>query len=210
MLGRLRKRADERGVTLAELLVGMGLAMIVTSLMVAGVMVVNRTQRYTDEDSQTLAALRIAESRFARDLRQARRVFSISDGHKIRFWVDFNRDFLQDIGERVSWELQPVGSKAQLIRYTDAPTSVPTVQVRNLVYGDTFAYVTTDGSSGTATLVSITLTANAAPTGIAKDRSIVTEVRLRNADPTASTYTTQDDGAGHWNEEDDGGEEEED
>jgi type II secretory pathway pseudopilin PulG len=204
----LRKRADQRGMTLAELLVGMGLAMLVTTLMVTGVIVVNRTQRYTDEDSQTLAALRTAETRFARDLRQARRVFSISDTHKIRFWVDFNRDFLQDIGERVSWELQPVGSKAQLVRYTDAPGSTPVVQVRNLVYSDTFSYVTTDGSPGTATLVSIRLTANAAPTGIAKDRSIETEVRLRNADPTASTYSTQDDGAGHWDVSEDEGDEE--
>jgi len=209
-MGRLRMRADERGMTLAELLVGMGLASIVTLLMVGGVIVVNRTQRYTEEDSSTLAALRIAESRFARDLRQARRVLSISDTKKIRFWIDFNRDFLQDIGERVSWELEPIDGKAQLVRYTDAPTSEPTVQVRNLVYSDVFTYVTTDGSPGTATLVSITLTANAAPTGIAKDRSIITEVRLRNADPTASTYTTQDDGAGHWNELDDNGEEEND
>ena len=196
-------------MTLAELLVGMGLASIVTLLMVGGVIVVNRTQRYTDEDSMTLAALRTAESRFARELRQARRVFSISTSTSIRFWVDLNRDFLQDIGERVSWELQPIDGKAQLVRYTDAPTSEPTVQVRNLVYGDVFEYLTTDGSPGTATLVSILLTANAAPTGIAKDRSILTEVRLRNADPTASTYATQDDGAGHWNEEDDGGEGEE-
>jgi type II secretory pathway pseudopilin PulG len=205
----MRMRADERGMTLAELLVGMGLASIVTVLMVGGVIVVNRTQRYSDEDSMTLAALRTAETRFAKELRQARRVFSISDTKKIRFWVDLNRDFLQDIGERVSWELQPIDDKAQLIRYTDAPTSVPTVQVRNLVDTDIFAYLTTDGSSGTATLVSITLTANAAPTGIAKDRTIVTEVRLRNADPTASTYATQDDGAGHWDELDDGGEGEE-
>jgi type II secretory pathway pseudopilin PulG len=206
----LRMHRDQRGMTLSELLVGMGLTAIITLLVLGAVVVVNRTQRYSDEDSGTLAALRTAETRFAKDLRQARRVFSISDAKKIRFWVDFNRDFLQDIGERVSWELQAVDGKAQLIRYTDAPLSEATIQVRNLVYSDTFSYVTTDGSPGTATLVSITLTANAAPTGIAKDRSIVTEVRLRNADPTASTYQTQDDGAGHWSEEDDNGSEESD
>ena len=204
MLKTLRRtRRDQRGMTLAELLVGMGLAMVVTSLMVAGVIVVNRTQRYSSEDSDTLSALRIAESRFARDLRQGRRVFSISDSKRIRFWVDFNRDFLQDIGEHVSWELQQVGTKAQLIRYTDAVGAVPVVQVRNLVYQDVFTYVTTDGSPTSALLVSIRLTANAAPTGIAKDRSVVTEIRLRNSDPTAASYPTTDDGAGHWDEDED-------
>ena len=198
-----RMRGNESGMSVAELLVGMGLAMIVTSLMVAGVIVVNRTQRYSSEDSDTLAALRIAESRFSRDLRVGRRVFSISDAKRIRFWVDYNRDFLQDTGERVSWELQQVGDKAQLVRYTDAVGSTPVVQVRNLRYVDIFTYVTTDGTPASALLVSISLTANAAPTGIAKDRSVVTEVRLRNSDPNAASYPTTDDGAGHWDEEED-------
>ena len=190
-------------MTLAELLVGTAIMLIVTSLMVAGIFVVNRTGRYNSEDSDTLAALRTASVRFSRELRQARRVYSISDGKRIRFWVDLNRDYLQDIGERVSWELQPVGTKAQFVRYTDSPTSVSRVEVRNLIYTDVFAYQTSDGSPETATLVELNLVADSVNPGIAAERLVRTEIRLRNSDPTAPSYGSGESGAGHWSDEED-------
>ena len=199
---RIRASRGESGVTLAELLVGTAITMIVTSLMVGGVMIVSRSGRYNSEDSDTLAALRIASTRFSRELRQARRVYSISDGKRIRFWVDLNRDYLQDIGERVSWELQAVNGKAQFIRYTDSPTSVTQIQVRNLVYSDVFFYETSDGSPDTATLVELNLTADSINPGIAAERLVRTEVRLRNSDPTAASYESGDVG-GHWSDEED-------
>jgi Tfp pilus assembly protein PilW len=203
MIRALRGSRTERGMTLAELLVGTAITMIVTTLMVAGIFVINRSSRYNTEDSDTLAALRTASTRFSRELRQARRVYSISDGKRIRFWVDLNRDYLQDIGERVSWELQPVDGKAQFVRYTDSPTSTAQIQVRNLVYADVFVYQTDDGTPDTATLVELNLVADSINPGIAAERLVRTEIRLRNSDPTAPSYGSGESGAGHWSDEED-------
>ena len=203
MIRALRGRRNESGMTLTELLVGMAITGIVTTLMVSAIFVINRSSRYNTEDSDTLAALRIASTRFSRELRQARRVYSISDAKRIRFWVDLNRDYLQDVGERVSWELQPIDGKAQFVRYTDSPTSTPQVQVRSLVYTDVFVYQTDDGTPETATLVELNLSADSVNPGVAAERLVRTEVRLRNSDPTAPSYGSGESGAGHWSDEED-------
>jgi Tfp pilus assembly protein FimT len=175
MTMRSRSRSDERGFTLAELLVGMTLAMVVTSLLAAGVATIYRGHRYTRQDSDSLGALRAAVGRLEKELRQSRKAYPSSTATKLGFWVDYDNDGIQDLSERITWEVVAAGTTANLTRTTAAVGATTAIVARNLVYADAFTYNTGK------TLVSITFSADAGPDELAPARTVNTDIRLRNA-----------------------------
>jgi type II secretory pathway pseudopilin PulG len=170
-----RSRSDEKGFTLAELLIGMTLAMVVTSLLAAGAVSIYRGHRYTRQDSDSLGALRAAVGRLEKELRQSRKAYPSSTATKLGFWVDYDNDGIQDLSERVTWELVTVGTTANLTRTTAAVGATTAIIARNLVYADAFTYNTGK------TLVSISFSADADPDELAPARTVSTDIRLRNS-----------------------------
>lgn len=176
----IRLRTDERGVSLVDLLVGM----LITSFVLAGVATTlvsaQRTEIFSDRDSQALAALRHGVQRLTTELRQARKIYPDSTTSRMRFWVDEDRDNQQDLAERIVWEVENTGSTATLTRSTDATsTELPVVSL--IVPGTPFEYEPGDPSSTLVTLVRITLVADTDTDEDPESRTVRTEVRIRNA-----------------------------
>lgn len=182
---------EEAGLSLAEMLVGIALAMTVTTLLVAGASALYKGTAYADQDSVALGSLRTAQTRLSQELREARTIYPTSNFKTVTFWIDTNRDFLVDAGERVTWRLVADGSKARLERITDAPGATATVHVRNLTYEDVFSY---EGKTiSTATAVAIRLRADA-PGENTPIRTLETKVRMRNSDEQSLGVAEVDDG----------------
>jgi type II secretory pathway pseudopilin PulG len=208
---RLRRGSrTEAGFTLPDVLVGITLTMIVTSLMVAGAMAVHRAQRFSQTDSDNLGSLRVALGRFEKEARQSRKVYDGSNATKIKLWVDRDRDYQQDFVEQIYWEIVDLDgagplTSAQLTRTTAADITggvLPVIVARNLVYQDTFFYNNDSGLVDTSTLVTLILTAEQ-PGSRAPGRTVRTAVRMRNAS-TSGTSTgevldggIEDDPEGH-------------
>jgi type II secretory pathway pseudopilin PulG len=174
-------------MTLPELLVGMVLAGIVTSLVLVAVIAMNRGDRYTQQDSEALGALRTGMDRFEKEIRQARKLYSDSNSTRVHFWVDYNRDNQQDLVEKVVWRVKEVAGGAELIRTTDAPGATEQIIARAYVLGAGFGYnVQPDANgnidNGTATLVTATFVADSRVGQLAPERTMRTAVRLRNAE----------------------------
>lgn len=185
--GRCR---GEEGLTLVELTVAMAITTLVLSVVMAGVISVIRTDQYLEEDSIALSELRTVMADFTKELRQARVVFpgtggQTSTARRIYFWVDSNRDSVQQTGERITWELTTSNGEGVLTRRTDAAPS-PVIRASELVVGDAFEYkaITTAGEITMAppntTLVSIRFKADVSGSHGAP-RLVSTKVRMRNA-----------------------------
>jgi type II secretory pathway pseudopilin PulG len=172
---------DDRGISMAEVMVTLLILAIGSSVLFLGMMTLYRSQRYSDQDSGSLAALRTSMDRFEKEVRQARRIYSDSSTKRVRFWVDVDRDNQQDLAERVAYEIDDQGgNKADLVRSSDAPGSA-TVVSRNLVFNagaTNFSYNAADPID--ATLLTVTFVARAEDT-LAEERTVTTQVRLRNA-----------------------------
>ena len=178
----LKLRRDERGLTLAELLVQTSLAMIVLALVVYSVVAIHRSARVSDQDSDTLATMRSSIDRIERELRHARTVYEESTGLRIRFWVDRDRDNQQDAVERIIWQMRAGSGGGELIRTTEAVGAPVDIVSRDMVFDSGFAYFTYDAiPHDEAYKIGITLRADAVPGGNTPERQMQTEVRLRNA-----------------------------
>src|SRR5687767_8749315 len=101
----MSRRRDERGMSLAELLVGMVISMMVMGVLVTGAVAIYRANNYTDQDSETLGALRTALDRFEKEARQGRRIYSTSTSSRVYLWVDYDRDNQQDLVEKITWSV---------------------------------------------------------------------------------------------------------
>lgn len=178
MMRLSRLHGSEAGFTLVELLVASVVMALVSAVAIAGIWALQRTEDYTRADSEALGALRVAMSRFEKELRQARRVYPGSVGTHISFWVDSDRDNQQDPAERISWTVEDMGGgESRLVRSTDAGGSSAYV-TRFLVTGDVFTY---QPAPPDTTLVGVGFTADVEGGAGAAARSVETEVRLRNA-----------------------------
>jgi Tfp pilus assembly protein PilW len=207
MMRRSRRHRDgETGMTLVELLVVVLLTGIIAAVMVAAFIVTTRSDRQTGQDAQSLANLRIATDRIEKDLRQARRVYMDSNATRLRIWVDSDRDNQQDLAERITFSLTTdnglapaVGGSTATLRRTTAAPGAPnmimasgmqlfptsaTFEYRNTVNPSTPAFTPVAGPTATWTdtsLVKVTLAADEAPGPYPGPRTLLTEVRLRNA-----------------------------
>jgi prepilin-type N-terminal cleavage/methylation domain-containing protein len=178
---RLFAKSDQ-GISLSEVMVTLLILGVGASVLTMGMMTLYRSQRYSDQDSGSLAALRTSMDRFEKEVRQARRLYSDSSTKKVRFWVDYDRDNQQDLVERVSYEVKDQGeNEADLVRSTDAAPGTGTVVSRGLVFNaddSNFDYNAADPIE--ATLIPVTFVAREEGS-LSPERTVTTEVRLRNA-----------------------------
>jgi type II secretory pathway pseudopilin PulG len=174
-------RQDERGITFVEMIVATAISAMVGSLLIAGLSMVTRVDRFTSQDSQALADLRTASERFQKEMRQARKVYQAdppSTGTTVQFWVDYNRNNQQDLAERIIWRLETASSgKVRLVR-TSKAGEAPFIEAANLVAGSSFAY---NVAPPNTTVVTMTLSADVSGGDQPSARTVRTRVRLRNA-----------------------------
>ena len=110
-----RLPADERGMTLPEVLIAMVITSVVTSVLLMGTVSIYRGHNFTQQDSASLGALRTSLDRFEKEVRQARIMYDDSTGKLVHVWVDYDRDNQQDDVEQILWEIEDLGSgRAQL------------------------------------------------------------------------------------------------
>jgi hypothetical protein len=150
--------------------------------MLAGTVSVYRGHNFTQQDSTSLGALRTALDRFEKEIRQARVMYDDSTTKLVHAWVDYDRDNQQDLAERVYWRIEDLGGdRAQLTRATEA-SPTPVVVARNLVFDASaadFEYNATPVEE--TTLIRVRFVARAVGS-LAGERTVTTEVTLRNAD----------------------------
>jgi prepilin-type N-terminal cleavage/methylation domain-containing protein len=176
---RVSSLRGERGVTLVELLIVMAVSAIVATVAYAGLDGATRTDDFTREDAEALVSLRTGMDRLEKELRQARTVYDDSTSTTVRMWVDYDRDSQQDPVERVSWILAAGDSGWELTRDTDAGSG-DYFATGNLLSGSQFTY---QPAPPETTLVVVRLRADAdSDEGSAGVRTLLTEVRLRNAE----------------------------
>jgi type II secretory pathway pseudopilin PulG len=163
-----------------ELAVAMAIASVVSVVLFAALVTLQRTEVYTEQDSRALAELRVNVDRFARELREARRVYSGSSttARSIKFWVDDDRDNQQDPAERVTWAVTTVDGDGQLTRTTDVSGDTPDPVSTDIVVADAFAY--TPAPPGTVR-IDVALQADVDEDRLANRRTVRTVIRLRNA-----------------------------
>jgi Tfp pilus assembly protein PilW len=175
-------KKNDRGISMAEVMVAIMILTVGSSVLFLGMTTLYRSQRYSEQDSGSLASLRTSLDRFEKEIRQARRMYSDSTDKTVHFWVDYDRDNQQDLSERVTYEVKDQGgNKAHLIRSTEADPSSGKVVSRGLVFNaaaSNFVYNAADPIA--ATLITVTFVAREVGTS-SPERTVTTQVRLRNA-----------------------------
>lgn len=174
-----RLLADERGMTLPEVLIAMVITSVVTSVLLMGTVSIYRGHNFTQQDSASLGALRTSLDRFEKEVRQARIVYDDSTDKLVHVWVDYDRDNQQDPAEQILWEIEDLGSnRAQLTRDTEG--TAPVVVSRNLVFDAAAAYFAYNNDPvEEASMITVKFVARAAGS-LAGERTVTTRVRLRN------------------------------
>lgn len=178
-------RPGEEGMTLLELLIAMAVTTVVLGIVMGGVITALRSDQQIHEDSIALEELRSAMNRMTAELREARLVYPGSDARQIRFWVDADRDAIQDAAENITWAVEGSGTNGVLTRTTDAQIAAAVADVimaREMVVTDTFTYSPPVPS---ATVVTILLTSDVALDSSGAPRTVRTKLRLRNAEKTS-------------------------
>jgi hypothetical protein len=143
---------------------------------------VTRVDRFTRQDSEALGELRTATERFQKEMRQARKVYDVtnppaSTSTAVHFWVDYNRDNQQNANEKLTWLLETASSGGmRLVRTSEAGGTF--VEAVNLASGSSFAYAPAPPAT---TVVTLTLKADVSTGDQPSGRTVRTRVRLRNA-----------------------------
>jgi prepilin-type N-terminal cleavage/methylation domain-containing protein len=179
---------NERGLTLAEMMVALILIAIVGSMLTAAVVQIYRSSKVQSEDYDTLGALRNAIGYMERELREGRRLRPGSTSQDLTIWVDHSRDLVEDDEEIVRYLISDEDGDGtyELRRTTQAGTSQ--ILARYLHSDSHFEYLenTIDlgydnpSLAGTSVIV-IELTANS-PGIEGPARNTQTQVRLRNVE----------------------------
>ena len=168
-------------MTLPEVLIAMVITSVVTSVLLMGTVSIYRGHNFTQQDSESLGALRTSLDRFEKEVRQARVMYNDSTDKKVHVWVDYDRDNQQDPVEQILWEIEDLGSnRAQLTR--DTAATAPVIVSRNLVFDTLAAYFAYNNAPvEEASMITVRFVARAAGS-LAGERTVTTRVRLRNAD----------------------------
>lgn len=182
-MSRRELTRDDRGVSLVDMAVAMGLSVILVGFLGTAFATAVKTDVYTDESSRALASLRTTTERLGKELRQANRVYSDSTPREVHFWVDKDDDGASQETERIRWTLVPTGDgDAELQRSTDADGGFVPV-AGDLIDGDIFSYLDADDgqtSPEAAKAVRFTLSADLDVEDVRARRALETEVELRN------------------------------
>lgn len=168
---------DEAGITISELMVALSITTITTLLLTTITFTTNRVDSFAQDDSATMAELRVATERITKEIRQSRIIYPDSTDRLVHFWVDYDLDNQQDPDERISWEVRTESGDTDLVRYTEADPT-PLVIGESYVDGPTFTYDPVIGSI--PRVVTITLTMDEDPNQAPGSRVIESEIRIRN------------------------------
>lgn len=151
---RLERRLDgDGGVTLVETLVVMILLAIVSTLVTRAVIDSHKVVRIIDDQATGLSDVRVAAERLGRDIREARSVVCNPTGtpapvaaadptcqFHLQLWIDDNSDYVQQVGETVTWNLEASSRPNQFDLARAVGAAVPIVQARSIVVQVAFTY----------------------------------------------------------------------
>ena len=189
----MNRLSNESGIGIPEVIIAATLGLAVAAALATTLFAVFRTDSYTASDSDTLAELRRSNRRLVTELRQAAKVYAESAcfgatrpaevptdqwKRRLRFWIDSDRDGLQDSAERIEWRLSPTeGGKAELRRRTAPFDTDGVVLARDLLDGEVFEC---NAAPPDTELIKVSFTADADSDRYAIARRVRTEVTLRN------------------------------
>lgn len=129
MSTRARRRdgsADDRGMTLVELLVTAAITAVLGITAATVTIATWRTQQVRSDSSSRTAAVKVATELLSRDLRDARSVVIDRTGvgadtpGSVSVWEDRNLDYRAQPSERVTWTVNAAG---RLCRTTSVPST---------------------------------------------------------------------------------------
>lgn len=179
MISRWRSlRADDSGMTLVELLIGMILLSMVSALVAAAAVSASAQVRHTSNETQGLDDTKKVVERLGRDIRDARSVALGADAHHLVLWIDYNSDYIQQPLETITWQLVADSTSPghyDVVRSTGAGQS--TVEATTLISNLAFTY---DAAAPATRLVNTTMTYNPILNLTASSRQVTFSERLRN------------------------------
>lgn len=146
-LARIARRLqDERGASLVELAVSMGLLVLVGSIVMSSLSTSAKAGAHVDDQLRGLSDLQVVTERLSRDLRAARGVDPLATQSQLTVWIDGDADYRREPDENVTWRIQAGANAGQFdVERVVGPLSapVPAVQVvgESLVSNIAFAYL---------------------------------------------------------------------
>lgn len=171
--------SDERGFSLAELLVTLGIMSIVGLLSVTLLVTALRTDEFSRQETNALDELRFATEFMTKEIRQARLVYPDSTDQYLHIWIDYDIDNQQDTEEKIIYEIDTSGPVPVLIRYSEAGNPTRRILLEGIVVAPLFTYE--PAFPAVPRTVGMTLQADADPTTAPGARTVISEVRIRNA-----------------------------
>ena len=182
----------DRGVSLIEVIVAMGLLAVVSSLVVMAVSQAASAMFQVDDENRGLQDAKVILDRLGRDIREARGVHcdgglaelgnsastdALCAAH-LQLWIDDNSDYVQQDGEVVTWRLQQNGEHYDVVRYSGLDDVVGRVQASSLIVRTLFTYDT--AAPQDATLVTMKMQYDALVGRGVDKRFAGVSARLRN------------------------------
>lgn len=175
MIGRIRRRfANDAGVTLVELGVGMAITALLATLMVTWLAAGVGSETSHRSYDEAVADLRHVTDQLAREIRTSNGLTSLGD-HSLTLWLDGDRDGVVDAGEIITWQI----SGSEMVRVTDA-AAAGAVLATNLSQADSlFTYDSDDPAQVTRVTIDLTALARTRAGSDVLEHSV--DVYLRNS-----------------------------
>ena len=153
MRGFCRKRGEDDGITLVEMLVAIVLASMVGALVLAATLITQQNIRTTDYEARGQEDVAVVTDRLSRDLRDARGV--VCDGAAwdptcavhLQLWIDSNSDYRQEPDEVVTWQLQSNPGDPGHYNMVRTVSGNSVVEARTIVRNVAFTYDVAPGAS---------------------------------------------------------------
>ncbi|MDP3711836.1 MAG: hypothetical protein Q8R60_05050 [Mycobacteriales bacterium] len=146
-----RLRSDDSGVSLAEVLVAMTLALVVGTMVQVGFLNASQLFRITEAETDGQTDVKTTVQRLGRDIRAARSLDAGASPSQLVVWVDTNSDYKKQNSEIVTWNLQASPSVAGQFDVTRTDGAGSRRQSRLIVSNLAFCYRVTAASGCLAT-----------------------------------------------------------
>lgn len=186
-------RGDERGTTILEVMVVMGILSIVGALAYAALFSGYRVLGQADDEARGLADVKLVVQRIGRDLRSARGIDPGADATQLTIWIDTNANYEKTDDEIVTWTILPSGtSQFDVVRKRGtSPVLTSNIVGETLVDAIAFKYrpappggpvavPVTAAAAPTIQAVDVGMTYDAVPGRYAKPRNEIFSIRMRN------------------------------
>lgn len=182
MLARLRaarRTEEDRGFTLVEVLVAMGLGVMICGLSLTAVVAANRSFRHDADEAAGLNDVKTVSERLERDLRDARGVDASATSSQLSIWIDSNSDYVKQAGEVVTWSLVASSDTGHYNVLRTVQGGTTTIVARSLVSQIAFTY---DATPPATKVVKVSLTYDSVIGASATTRRLDFRARLRNVE----------------------------